>query len=91
MEENEVLNRVAVEQLLAGIEAQDRLVIELTYGLMVPKDWPWPIQRWPPTFAEIGWYVGMHFRNKPLSEASIRYMKKRALASLNQLQSEDLL
>jgi hypothetical protein len=86
--EDVVLNRVAVEQLLAQLGPEHRLVLELVYGIYRPTDWPWPDQRWPPTYASVGWYVGSRFRGKPLSEAAIRYISAAALRKLAALHSD---
>lgn len=87
MMEESVLNRVACEQLLETLSAEHRLVLELVFGLESPEDWPWKDTTWPPTYAAIGWYVGMRFRGKPLSEAAIRYIRSAALRRLAEVQS----
>lgn len=83
MSEDVVINRVAVAQLLATLSAEPRLVLELTFGLTYPGDWPWPNASWPPTYAAVGFYVGNRFRGKPLSEAAIRYIRNAALRHLH--------
>ena len=80
--EEELLNRIAVEQLLDTLSAEHRLVLELVFGLRYPPDWPWESSVWPPTYASIGWYVGHKMRGKPLSEAAIRYIRTAALKKL---------
>lgn len=80
--EEELLNRIAVEQLLVTLSAEHRLVLELVFGLRHPSDWPWANAAWPPTYAAIGWYVGEKMRGKPLSEAAIRYIRTAALKKL---------
>jgi hypothetical protein len=80
--EEDLLNRIAVERLLVTLPAEPRLVLELVFGLTYPADWPWPDTTWPPTFAAIGWYVGHKTRGKPLSEATIRYIRTSALRRL---------
>lgn len=87
MIEETVLNRVACEQLLVHLTAEHRLVLELVFGLETPGDWPWKDTTWPPTYAAIGWYVGMRFRGKPLSEAAIRYIRTAALRRLADVQT----
>ena len=79
MIEDVVLNRVACEQLLVHVTPEHRVVLEWVYGLYTPEDWPGKDTVWPPTYAAIGWYVGMRFRGKPLSEAAIRYIRTAAL------------
>jgi hypothetical protein len=80
--EDELINQITVEQLLQGLSNEHRLVLELVFGLKYPTDWPWPTSGWPPTYAEVGWYVGQRMRNKPLSEAAIRYIRTAALRKL---------
>ena len=87
MNEETVLNRVACEQLLVHVPPEHRLVLTLVYGLETPADWPWKDTTWPPTYAAIGWYVGMRFRGKPLSEAAIRYIRTAAVRRLSELQT----
>lgn len=81
--EEQLLNRIAVEQLLVTLSAEHRLVLELVFGLRYPKDWPWPDSAWPPTYSAIGWYVGNKMRGKPLSEAAIRYIRTAAIRKLS--------
>lgn len=83
MSEDGVLNRVAVAQLLATLAEEPRVVLELTFGLTYPEDWPWPDANWPPTYAAVGFYVGNRFRGKPLSEAAIRYIRNAAMRHLH--------
>lgn len=80
--EDELLNRIAVEQLLDGLSDEHRLVVELVFGIRHPTDWPWRDASWPPTYATIGWYVGQRMRGKPLSEAAIRYIRTAAIKKL---------
>jgi hypothetical protein len=83
--EDELINRIAVEQLLSTLSAEHRLVLELVFGLRHPPDWPWDPQVWPPTYASIGWYVGNRMRGKPLSEAAIRYIRTAAIKKLAEI------
>jgi hypothetical protein len=83
MIEDGVLNRVTVAQLLATLADEPRMVLELTFGLTYPEKWPWPNSKWPPTYADVGFYVGVKFRGKPLSEAAIRYIRNAALRQLH--------
>lgn len=77
--DDEVLNRVTVEQQLARLEPESRTVLSLVFKIDQPTDWVAP---WPPTYAAIGVYIGLKFRNRPLSEAAIRYIRDEALAEL---------
>lgn len=82
--EDDLINRIAVEQLLVTLSDEHRLVVELVFGLRHPSDWPWPNASWPPTYAAIGWYVGQKMRGKPLSEAAIRYIRTAAIRRLSE-------
>lgn len=82
--ENE-LDSVTIEQMLATLDLEARLVVSLSFGLQFPEDWPWGTGPWPPTYAEIATYVGMKTRGRPLSEASVRYIRKQALKRLKKL------
>lgn len=81
---DKVLNRVAVETLLSKLSDEARLVVALTFGLEYPEDWPWPESRWPPIHAEVGWYVGNKLRGRPISEATVRYIRLNALQDLQE-------
>jgi hypothetical protein len=83
--EDDLINKIAVSQLLEGLNAEQRVVVELVFGIHYPPDWPWKSTNWPPTYAEVGWYVGQKFRNRPLSEAAIRYIRTAALRKLAEL------
>lgn len=83
--EEDSLDPVTMQQMLDKLDPEARLVIELSFGLSYPKDWPWTSGPWPPTYAEIAAYVGMKIRGRPLSEASVRYIRKQALAKLRSM------
>lgn len=85
--DDEVLDRVSVESLLVRLPDEPRLVLSLTYGLARPADWPWPESRWPPIHSEIGWYVGHKIRGRPISEATVRYIRSQALQILQKIVS----
>lgn len=80
-----VLDRVTVEALLLKLPEEPRLILALTYGLVYPEDWPWPESRWPPIHSEVGWYVGNRLRGRPISEATVRYIRANALWQLQQI------
>lgn len=80
--EEDPLDAVTLQQLLDNLDPEARLVVELSFGLSYPKDWPWNSGPWPPTYAEIAAFVGMKTRGRPLSEASVRYIRKQALVKL---------
>lgn len=79
-----VLARIEAEQLLAVLTGERRLVLELLAGLHVPDDWDGEAgERWPPTCAAVGRYVGVVVRGKrPLKENTIRYIRDRARATI---------
>jgi hypothetical protein len=70
MMDDEILNQIAIHQVLAELPDADRLTMELHYRLTQPEDYG---LRWPPRFEDIGVYIGLRFRGYPLSEATIRY------------------
>jgi hypothetical protein len=80
--EEALLDRITVARLLSSLTEEPRMVLELVCGMYFPDDWPWEGTSWPPTYAEIGWYVGHKTRGKPLSEATIRYIRTSALKRL---------
>lgn len=83
--EEPAIDPVSLEQLLAKLDEEARLVVTLSFGLEYPKDWPWTSSPWPPTYAEIAAYVGMKLRGRPLSEASVRYIRKQALLKMRNM------
>jgi hypothetical protein len=85
-----VLDRVTVGALLERLPEEPRLVLSLTFGIEYPADWPWPESRWPPIHSEVGWYVGNRLRGRPISEATVRYIRANALQELQQILSKPL-
>ena len=79
------LDSITIEQLLATLDPEASLIVALSFGLVYPTDWPWGTGPWPPTYAEIAAYVGLRTRGRPLSEASVRYIRKQALKQLRKL------
>lgn len=79
-----VLDRVQVAQFLAVLTPERRLVLELLAGLRVPDDWDGePGERWPPTCAAVGRYIGVVVRGRrPLKENTVRYIRDRARAQV---------
>lgn len=80
-----VLDRVTVQGLLARLPEEHRLVLSLTFGIEYPADWPWPESRWPPIHSEVGLYVGNRLRGRPISEATVRYIRANALQELQEI------
>lgn len=70
--EDEILNRVTVEAVLAKLHPADRMMMLLIYRVEQPDDWS---AQWPPRFEDIGVYIGTRYEGKPLSEAAIRYRR----------------
>lgn len=85
VEMEEVLDRVTVEALLGRLPEEHRLILLLTFGLEYPEDWPWPESRWPPIHSEVGWYVGNRLRGRPISEATVRYIRASAIEELQRI------
>lgn len=79
MTEDEILTAVTVEAVLARLTPADRALMHLVYGIAPPEDYA---GTWPPTHADIGFYIGMRFEGYRLSEAAVRYRKKVILAML---------
>lgn len=80
MTEDTILNKVAVEQYLSGLDPESRMVLTLIFELDIPDDWG---EDGAVTYAAVGRYVGRKFRKRPLSEAAIRYIRDMALAELS--------
>lgn len=83
--DDDVLDRVTVAALLERLPEEHRLVLSLTFGIEYPTDWPWPESRWPPIHSEVGWYVGNRLRGRPISEATVRYIRTNALMELQRI------
>jgi len=84
---DEILDKVSLAQALDRLAPEPRLVVELSFGLVEPLNWPWKVTTWPPTDVEIGVFVGTKFRERPVSEATIRYIRKKALSVMKELLS----
>lgn len=72
MNEDQMLTRVVVEQILDGLDPHDRDMVVLIFRLERPDDWN---GRWPPRYEDIGRYIGNKHEGAPLSEAAIRYRR----------------
>jgi hypothetical protein len=79
---DEILDKLSLTQALSLLAPEPRLVIELSFGLIEPTNWPWKVVQWPPTDVEIGVFVGTKFRDRPVSEATVRYIRKKALLQM---------
>jgi hypothetical protein len=82
--EDDLLAGIAVEQALNRLaDPEARAVLSLVFGIACPPDWDQgPARRWPPPYSAIGRYIGKKFRNGPITEAAVRYIRDRALSEL---------
>ncbi len=69
MTETELLDRVAVDQVLAKLKEGDRCMMLLIFNIELPEDWGSRAV----TYSSIGAYIGRRFEGKALPEATIRY------------------
>lgn len=72
MDEDQILDRIDLERQLARLHPADRDMMLLIERFDKPDDWT---AEWPPRFSDIGIYIGLKYRGKPLSEAAIRYRR----------------
>lgn len=79
MNEDAILDHIAVEQYLSRLSPERRAVLLLTEGFAVPSDWT----EGAVTYSAIGRYIGKRFRGEPLSEAAIRYIREKSLEMLH--------
>lgn len=77
--ENELLNAVAVEQVLSHLDPQSRAVVEILFGISLPEDWPFV---GTPTLSMVGMYVGVRYTGVPMTEAGVRWVRNRAMTKL---------
>jgi hypothetical protein len=75
--EDEILDRIAIEHALDQLEPKHAVMMRLIFRYDMPEDWPFP---WPPKYETIGIYVGRKYEAAPLSEAAIRYRRDAILA-----------
>ena len=78
MSEDQILLQIDIDRALALLPPADRVMIELIFRVSVPADWG--ERDWPPTYTDIGDYLGRKFEGSPLSEAAIRYRRDVVLA-----------
>jgi hypothetical protein len=78
MNEDHILSRVAVEQVLRRLAPADRCMMLLVFEIEFPDDWG---DR-PMTYAAIGDYIGRRFEGRVLSEAGIRYRRNEIMKML---------
>lgn len=79
MTEDEILTRVTLEAVLATLMPADRVLLSLVYQLDRPADYAGV---WPPTYVDVGAYVGLRFEGRVLSESAIRYRRDVIIALL---------
>lgn len=72
MDEDQILAQIDIDAALSKLSEEFALMMRLVYKQYQPDDWE---AQWPPRFEDIGWYIGMRFRGKPMSEAAIRYRR----------------
>jgi hypothetical protein len=75
--EDQWLNRIALEQLLAMLSPADRDLIILVDKLDLETAYAGP---WPPTQAEIGRWIGATYGTEPLTESGVRYRRLQIIA-----------
>lgn len=71
VQEDELLDRIAVEQVLAKLSPADRTMMLMIFGIAFPDDWG----NRPTTFTSIGEYIGLKYEGVVLKEATIRYRR----------------
>lgn len=80
MSEDRILDAVSVEALLEKLQPADAEMLILIFRIQAPPD-GW-LGRWPPTYEQIGDYIGRKYEGRPLSEAAIRYRRDAVFASV---------
>lgn len=78
-EEDVILTRVALEQVLAPLEERDRVMLLMVFRVEFPVDYTGPL---PPRYHDIADYIGRKYEGEPLAEATIRYRRDALLAVL---------
>jgi hypothetical protein len=78
MDEDQILTQIVVDAKLAELPLAHREMICLIYRLHPQPD-DWDLGRWPPTYEDVGTYIGRKFEGKALSEAAIRYRRDAIL------------
>lgn len=78
-EEDNLLLRVSIDQVLATLSQADRDLVNLCSGIDAPSDYDGP---WPATLAAIGAYMGNKYDDGPLSEGAIRGRRNKLFATL---------
>lgn len=68
--EDDIINKVALEEELNKLTPMDRSIIMLIGQLERPHDW---LGSWPPEFEDIAVYIGLKYYGYPISESTIRY------------------
>jgi hypothetical protein len=77
MNEDALLNRIAIEAALAQLDPSDRELIVLAFQYERLPGWTGD---WPPSLSEIGRIWGLRWEGAPLSEATIRYKRDAIIA-----------
>jgi hypothetical protein len=72
MTEDDIIARVAVEQLLERLPPVHAELLRMAARLEQPEDYVGP---WPPTFVDIGRHIGEKYEGRALSESTVRYRR----------------
>lgn len=70
MNEEYLINLLAIDEALARLPEEDRVALELHFRFRQPDDYN---LRWPPRFVDIADYIGAKYRGYNISESTIRY------------------
>lgn len=78
MLEDEIINRLAIETALVSLPAHDRDLIIMVFAYDKPSDYKGP---WPANLTHIGQYIGVKYKGRALSEATVRNRRDAILSS----------
>jgi hypothetical protein len=81
MTEDDMLNRITVEQLLNRLPPHHAELIRMIEKIDQPLDYTGP---WPATYEDIGVFIGVKYEGRPLSEATVRYRRDACYRFLRQ-------
>lgn len=74
MLEEEILNAIIIEQELSKLPPVDADMLLLLYKIRQPEGYEGP---WPPKITDIGIFIGLKYKGKPMNEATIRYRHRK--------------
>jgi hypothetical protein len=75
--EDQMLDRITLEALLNQLPPADRAMMILVSQIDIDVGYDGP---WPPTYEDIGAWVGRTFEGSPLAESTIRYRRDVVLS-----------